>query len=76
MGLIDFIEKLQKKPEASRRLIAIVAAFSVTAIIVFFWLATFHLPDIDEDIKNITSPFASIKEDISNFYNLLKNAAK
>ena len=77
MDIFEFIERLQKKPEASRKRIAWLSAFIIMAIIIFIWFTTFNLPKMDTaEIKKAGAPFSSMKEDISNLYGFFKENIK
>lgn len=73
MDVFAFIEKLQKKSEASRKKILLIMVFAIMGIIIAVWLTTFSLPKTNTaEIKKTAAPFSSIKEDILNFYGFLK----
>ncbi len=77
MDIFEFVEKLQKKPEASRKRIAWITVFIIMAVIVFIWITAFNLPKMDTaEIKKAGAPLSSIKEDISNFYGFFKENLK
>ena len=76
MDIFEFIEKLQKKPEASRKKILLVTVFAIMSIIVIVWLTTFKLGPATEQIKKTGGPFDFIKQDIKDFYGLIKDATK
>ncbi len=71
MSFFDFLEKLQQKPEGSRKKIAIIAALAIMALIAAVWLTTFNLKTASKE--KITAPFNFIKEDVKNFYGFFKN---
>ncbi len=73
---LEFIEKLQKKPEASRKKILAISLFLIMGIIVTVWLTIFNLDFKAEEAKKIGAPFNLIKEDFKNFYGLFKKSAK
>lgn len=73
MGFLNFVEKLQKKPEASKRKIVFLSALAITGLIFVFWFVSSNSPlRQDRNQKNIKGPFESIKEEFSNFYQLFK----
>lgn len=77
MGILEFIEKIQRKPEASRKKILLITVFSVMGVIVIVWLTTLNLHlGGREEIKKISEPFGVIKEDINNFYGFFKGIIK
>jgi len=77
MDIFEFIERMQKKPEAYRKRVALGAAFIIIGIIIFIWLTTFNLPKTNNaEIKKAAAPFSSIKEDILNFYGFFKENLK
>jgi len=76
MDIFQFIEKLQKKPEAERKKILLIAVFTIMAVIVAVWLTTFKLEFADANGKNIISPFDSIKQDFKDFYGFFKSITK
>ncbi len=71
MGVLDFIEKLQKKPESSRRKIVFLSALVITGLIFVFWFTVSNL-SLGQNQKKIKDPFESLKEEFSNFYGLFK----
>lgn len=63
MGLLEYIEKLREKPEASRRRVAVVATLLIMTVVVGIWLTlTLALGSEFEEKSNIASPFSVIKE--------------
>ncbi len=78
MSLMEVIEKIQKKPESSRKKILSVFLIVIMAIIISIWLLTlkFSLREIGgkDNVKAAAKPFAIIKEEILNFYGSVKNA--
>jgi len=77
MDIFESIEKLQKKPEAYRKRVALATAFIIIGIIIFVWLTTFNLPKTNNaEIKKVAAPFSFIKEDILNFYGFFKENIK
>ncbi len=73
---LEFIEKLQKKPEASRKKILAVSLFFAMGIIIAVWLTIFNLDFKAEETAKIVSPFNFIKEDLKDIYGFIKNSAK
>lgn len=74
MGILDFLEKLQKKSEASRRRILALALFAIMAAIVIIWFTTFDLSLKNQSaLKSAAGPFGFLKEDFSDLYGYLKN---
>ncbi len=71
--MFDFLEKLRKKPENTRKKIV----FAVTSVIVFiifiFWLVA-TVWQIEHVQSSITAS-SSLSSDISNFVNQAKSAA-
>ncbi len=77
MDIFESIEKLQKKPEAYRKRVALGAAFIIIGIIIFIWFTTFNLPKTNNaELKKVAAPFSSIKENILNFYGSLKESIR
>lgn len=76
MGIFEFVEKLQKRPEAYRRKILLIMVFLIMAIIVIVWLTTFNLDSAGGSKKAERGPFDFIKEDFKDFYGFFKNIAK
>jgi hypothetical protein len=77
MDIFAFIEKLQKKPEASRKKILLAIVFAIMGVIIAVWLTTFNLPKTNSaEIKKVAAPFSSVKEDILNFYGFFKENLK
>jgi hypothetical protein len=74
MGVLDFLEKLQKKSEASRRRILALTLFAIMAAIVIIWFTTFDLSLKNQDaLKSVAGPFGFLKQDLSDFYGYIKN---
>ncbi len=69
---LEFIEKLQKKPEASRKKILAISLFFIMAAIIAVWLTVFNLNFKSEELKKVGAPFNLIKEDLKDFYGLFK----
>jgi hypothetical protein len=69
---LEFIEKLQKKPEASRKKILAVSLFFIMAAIIAVWLTVFNLNFKSGELKKVSEPFNLIKEDLKDFYGLFK----
>lgn len=69
---LEFIEKLQKKPETSRKKILAVSLFFIMAAIIAVWLTIFKLDFKGEELKKVSAPFNLIKEDLKDFYGLFK----
>jgi len=76
MDIFAFIEKLQKKPEPTRRKILLIAVISTMIIIISVWLIAARLDFQNKEIKNTVEPFDFIKEDIRDFYGIFKNFIK
>ena len=76
MDIFAFIEKLQKKPEPTRRKILLVTVISTMIIIISVWLIAARLDFQNKEIKNTVEPFDFIKEDIRDFYGIFKNFIK
>lgn len=74
MDIFAFIEKLQKKPESSRKKILATALFLIMSVIVAIWLSGLSLrfSNKEEEAKKIGGPMGFIKEDISAFYGYIK----
>ncbi len=73
---LEFIEKLQKKPEASRKKILAVSLFFIMGAIIAVWLTIFKLDFKGGELKKVSGPFNLIKEDFKDFYGLFKKSAK
>ncbi len=74
MGILDFIEKLQKKPESSRRKILALTLLVIMAAIVIVWLTTFDLNLKNQEVvKGVAGPFGFFKQDFSDIYGYIKN---
>jgi len=76
MDIFAFIEKLQKKPEPTRRKILLIAVISTMIIIISVWLIAARLDFQNKEIKNTVESFDFIKEDIRDFYGIFKNFIK
>jgi glycopeptide antibiotics resistance protein len=76
MDFLNFIEKLQKKPESSRKKILLATLFVIMGIIIAVWLTTFNLRFKTDQMKKIGAPLEFIKEDIRDFYGFFKNITK
>lgn len=77
MGILDFIEKLQKKSESSRRRILALTLFVIMAVIVTIWLTTFDLSLKNQNaLKSVAGPFGFLKQDFSDFYAPLETSVK
>lgn len=75
MGLIELIEKAQKKPETERKKILAVALILIMSIIVAGWLFAFRaqLRNVGmKEVKEAAAPFSFVKEDIKDFYGFLR----
>ncbi len=73
---LEFIEKLQKKPEASRKKILAISIFFIMAAIIAVWLTIFNLDFKSGELKKVSAPFNLIKEDLKNFYGLFKKSTQ
>jgi hypothetical protein len=73
---LEFIEKLQKKPEAYRKKILAISLFLIMGVIVAVWLTIFNLDFRSEELKKVSAPFNLIKEDLKDFYGLFKKSAQ
>ena len=78
--MFDFLDKLRKKSEAEKKMIALTISASITAIIFFIWISSFwiNLSTSESNSKPILSditPLSSIKDNVvgvySNFVKLL-----
>ena len=71
--MFDLIEKLRKKPQAERKMIALTVSASITAIIFFVWISTFWIkPSSSEPngkpILSSITPLSSIKDNVAGVY--------
>lgn len=76
MGFLDFIEKLQKKPELFRRKIALLAVLIVMLAIIAVWLTTLDFSLNEEEIKKAKqaiSPFAVFIDNFKEFGSSIKS---
>ena len=71
--MLDFLERLRRKPEATRKKIAIAVTAVIVVIIFIFWL-TATIWKIENMPSSITAS-SSISSDISNFVNKAQSAA-
>ncbi len=63
MGLLDQIEKLREKPEATRRRVAIMVTSLIVLVVMGIWITlNFALNHQFEEKSNIASPFSVIKD--------------
>ncbi len=69
---LEFIEKLQKKPEASRKKILAISLFFIMTAIIAVWLTVFNLNFKGGELKKVGGPFNLIKEDLKDFYGHFK----
>ena len=86
MGVLDTIEKLQKKPESFRRKIAVLGAIFITAALLFVWLAALNFYSKraeKERTGSDTSPFSvlagNFKEAggfLKEIFSLIKNVSQ
>ncbi len=76
MGIFEFLENLQKKPEAHRKKILFIAVAAIMCVIIFVWLTTFNLGGAKKAVERIGSPSDFLKEDIIDFYGFVKNIFK
>ena len=73
MRMFDFLDKLRKKPEAEKKIIALTISASITAIIFFIWISSFWIkPSTSESngkplLSSIT-PLSSIKDNVAGVY--------
>jgi len=71
--MFDLIDKLRKKPEAEKKMIALIISASITAIIFFIWISSFWIkPSASESngkplLSDIT-PLSSIKDNVAGVY--------
>lgn len=76
MGVLDFVEKLQKKPESFRKKIAVMAAVAITAAVIFVWLAglNFYSKQAkEEETLSGPNPFSVLAQNFKEFFSLIKN---
>lgn len=76
--MLDFIEKLRKKPEATRARIVLFSAAFVTGIIFLVWLSVISVQldtsssdfseTISGDMDNTEATFSKLKEDVSEIF--------
>jgi len=71
--MFDFIDKLRKKPEAEKKIIALTISASITAIIFFIWISSFWIkPSASESngkpILSSITPLTSIKDNVAGVY--------
>lgn len=71
--MFDFIDKLRKKTQAEKKMIALIISASITAIIFFVWFSTFWIKPSsselsDKPILSSITPLASIKDNIAGVY--------
>jgi HAMP domain-containing protein len=79
MGFWLFVEKLQKKPEATRYKLAVAATILIAAFVVFAWLIYLYTTsslkeqkvDIVDQEKN-SSPVSIVKDTIGDIYESFK----
>lgn len=86
MGVLDIIEKLQKKPESFRKKIAVLAAVAITAAVIFVWLAGLNFYSARAERERTDSGLAPFSILAGNFkeaggfikeiFSLFKNASK
>lgn len=72
MGVLEFIEKLQKKPEVSRKKIAALTTLAIMIFIIAIWLVALSFPSAKKETREAKGPFESLKEDFLNFYGIVK----
>ena len=71
--MFDLIDKLRKKPEAEKKMIALTISASITAIIFFIWISSFWIkPSASESngkpILSSITPLTSIKDNVAGVY--------
>ena len=71
--MFDLIDKLRKKPEAEKKIIALTISASITAIIFFIWISSFWIkPSASESngkpILSSITPLTSIKDNVAGVY--------
>ena len=69
---MKFIQKLQQKSDAEKRVVAFNVAFFITLIIFGVWaVSTFYTfgSGLDGDIKQTASPISVIKETVTELFN-------
>ena len=71
--MLDFLEKLRRKPEATRKKIAVAATAVIVVVILIFWLVATVWKI--EHIQGSITASSSLSSDISNFVNQAKSAA-
>ncbi|KKT44474.1 MAG: hypothetical protein UW34_C0010G0006 [Parcubacteria group bacterium GW2011_GWA2_44_15] len=75
--MLDFIERLRKKPVAYRKRFLFLSTSIITGIIFIFWLLSFNANmDIDEvdslALEKQLRPIDEIQANIADFYSLVK----
>ena len=73
MRMFDFLDKLRKKPEAEKKIIALTISASITAIIFFIWISSFWIkpsaPESDsKPLLSSITPLSSIKDNVAGVY--------
>lgn len=73
MGVLDIIEKLQKKPESFRRKIAVLGAIFITAALLFVWLAALNFYSKRAEKEKTASGLALTPSELAPFSVLAGN---
>lgn len=74
MGFLEFIEKVQKKPEPFRQKLALFSVAIITILIIFVWLSLsgFVLREKEAGKTASPDPFSVIKESVKEIRNIIR----
>lgn len=67
--MLDYLEKLRKKPEAERRKVVFRISFGITLVVAFFWVGSlFFKEGTVQKTEETNHSIPSLKETFSNFF--------
>ena len=71
--MFNLIDKLRKKSEAERKMIALTISASITTIIFLVWISTFLIKPSssepnDKPVISSVTPIATIKDNVAGVY--------
>jgi len=74
MGILDYIEKIQKKPVEYRYKVLFVCTFLTMMLIIVLWLTVSFLPSMPqkEGKAAFFGPLSGLKEDFKQLYDSIK----
>ncbi len=75
MSLLDYIERLQKKPDSFKYVVVLTSTVVMMGIIILLWLSLSLFPSLEKKPANTESqkgPFTIIKDNFLEAYGALK----